>query len=58
MVLKDSLFEWVYDEAFPPHIHLCNISGGTDIAGTFGMENPLDALYVGKFPDPLIASHL
>jgi acetoacetyl-CoA synthetase len=47
MVLKDSLFEWFYDVGFPKHAHLCNVSGGTDVAGTFGMENQLVPLYVG-----------
>jgi acetoacetyl-CoA synthetase len=47
MVLKDSLFEWFYDEGFPAQAHLCNISGGTDVAGTFGMENQITPLYVG-----------
>jgi acetoacetyl-CoA synthetase len=47
MVLKDSLFEWFYDVGFPPHVHLANISGGTDLAGCFGMENPITPLYVG-----------
>lgn len=31
MPLSDRLFEWVYDVAFPPHVHLINMSGGTDI---------------------------
>jgi acetoacetyl-CoA synthetase len=31
MVLSDQLFEWFYDVAFPKSVHLCNISGGTDI---------------------------
>lgn len=47
MVLADSLFEWFYDEGFPSHVHLGNISGGTDIAGCFAMDNPLSPLYVG-----------
>jgi acetoacetyl-CoA synthetase len=38
MVLKDSLFEWFYDVGFPPQVQLANISGGTDLAGCFGME--------------------
>lgn len=38
MVLKDQLFEWFYDSGFPPHVQLANISGGTDLAGCFGME--------------------
>lgn len=47
MVLRDELFEWFYDEAFPPHVRLNNISGGTDIAGCFGVGNPLVPVYVG-----------
>jgi acetoacetyl-CoA synthetase len=31
MVLSDQLFEWFYDHGFPPHVHLANVSGGTDI---------------------------
>jgi len=31
MVLSDQLFEWFYDEGFPVHTHLANVSGGTDI---------------------------
>ena len=33
MVLSEALFEWFYDVAFPPIVHLDNISGGTDLAG-------------------------
>ena len=47
MVLSPAQFNWFYDTAFPPNIHLRNISGGTDLAGCFGIENPLDPLYVG-----------
>ena len=47
MVLADSLFELFYDEGFPAHAHLGNISGGTDIAACFAMDNPLSPLYVG-----------
>lgn len=47
MVLSDSLFEWFYDEGFPPHVQLSNISGGTDIAGCFGVGNSLMPVYVG-----------
>jgi acetoacetyl-CoA synthetase len=47
MVLADSLFEWFYDDGFPPHVQLANISGGTDLAGCFGIDNPLSPLYVG-----------
>lgn len=31
MVLSDQLFEWFYDGAFPSHVRLANMSGGTDI---------------------------
>lgn len=47
MVLRDALFEWFYDEGFPSHTRLNNISGGTDIAGCFGIGNPLVPVYVG-----------
>jgi acyl-coenzyme A synthetase/AMP-(fatty) acid ligase len=47
MVLRDELFEWFYNEGFPAHVRLNNISGGTDLAGCFGIGNSLSALYVG-----------
>ena len=47
MVLRDALFEWFYDEGFSSHVRLNNISGGTDIAGCFGISNPLSPVYVG-----------
>jgi len=47
MVLADQVFEWFYDVAFPPKVHLGNISGGTDLAGSFGTEVPILPLYVG-----------
>jgi hypothetical protein len=47
MVLRDALFEWFYDEGFPSHVRLNNISGGTDLAGCFGVGNPLLPVYVG-----------
>ena len=31
MVLSDQLFEWFYDVGFPKHVHLGNLSGGTDL---------------------------
>ncbi|KAJ5457407.1 AMP-dependent synthetase/ligase [Penicillium sp. IBT 31633x] len=46
-VLRDELFEWFYDVAFPPRTRLNNIAGGTDIAGCFGISNPLAPVYVG-----------
>lgn len=47
MVLRDGLFEWFYDEGFPTHVRLNNISGGTDLAGCFGIGNSLVPVYVG-----------
>lgn len=47
MVLPDSLFEWFYDHGFPSHVRLNNISGGTDIAGCFGVGNSLLPVHVG-----------
>ncbi|OGM45400.1 acetoacetyl-CoA synthase [Aspergillus bombycis] len=47
MVLPESLFEWFYDQGFPPHVRLNNISGGTDLAGCFGIGNSLLPVYVG-----------
>lgn len=52
MVLSEALFEWFYDGAFPSHIHLCNIAGGTDIAGCFGIGNPVLPLYSGGCQSP------
>lgn len=56
MVLSDQLYEWFYDEGFPAHVHLANISGGTDIAGCFGMQNPLEPLYVGGTMGPSLGT--
>lgn len=47
MVLPDKTFDWFYDVAFHKHTQLANMSGGTDIAGCFVMENPLKPLYRG-----------
>nr|CAC18280.2 related to acetoacetyl-CoA synthetase [Neurospora crassa] len=52
MVLSDQLFEWFYDSGFPPSVQLANISGGTDIAGCFGICNPLTPVYVGGTQGP------
>lgn len=52
MVLSDALFEWFYDEGFPPHVQLDNISGGTDIASCFATGNPLLPVYVGGCQGP------
>ncbi|GAT20729.1 acetoacetyl-coenzyme A synthetase [Aspergillus luchuensis] len=47
MVLPDALFEWFYDQGFPPNVRLNNISGGTDLAGCFGIGNSLLPVHVG-----------
>ncbi|PWY88319.1 acetoacetyl-CoA synthase [Aspergillus heteromorphus CBS 117.55] len=52
MVLSESLYEWFYDEAFPPRTQLANISGGTDLAACFALDNPLSSLYVGGCQGP------
>lgn len=52
MVLSDQLFEWFYDVGFPSHVQLANISGGTDIAGCFGIMNPLTPVHVGGTQGP------
>ncbi|KAK3200826.1 hypothetical protein GRF29_213g93742 [Pseudopithomyces chartarum] len=56
MVLSDSLFTWFYDTGFPPAVHLRNISGGTDLAGCFGIMNPLDPVYVGGCQGPVLGT--
>ncbi len=35
MVLSDQLQNWFYDEGFPRHVHMANISAGTDIVSTY-----------------------
>lgn len=56
MVLSEQLFEWFYDKAFPKKVLLGNISGGTDIAGCFGMMNTLEPLYVGGCMGPSLGT--
>ncbi|KAF2685240.1 acetoacetate-CoA ligase [Lentithecium fluviatile CBS 122367] len=58
MVLSDALFEWFYDEGFPTHVHLRNIAGGTDIAGAFGTENPLEPVHVGGCQGPVLGTKM
>ncbi|KAK0739544.1 hypothetical protein B0T21DRAFT_436504 [Apiosordaria backusii] len=58
MVLSDQLFEWFYDVGFPKHVQLGNISGGTDIAGCFGIMNPLTPVYVGGTQGPSLGVHV
>lgn len=56
MVLSEQLFEWFYDEGFPARAQLGNISGGTDIAGCFGVMNTLEPLYVGGTMGPSLGT--
>lgn len=56
MVLSEQLFHWFYTTGFPPHAQLANISGGTDIAGCFAMENPLTPVYVGGCQGPSLGT--
>ncbi|KAH6639005.1 acetyl-coenzyme A synthetase [Boeremia exigua] len=58
MVLSDSQFEWFYDVGFPVTVHLRNISGGTDLAGCFGIENPLEPVYTGGCQGPCLGTKL
>jgi acetoacetyl-CoA synthetase len=52
MVLTEAQFGWFYDTGFPASVHLRNQSGGTDIAGRFGLENPLEPVYAGGCQGP------
>ena len=56
MVLPESLFNWFYDVGFPSHTQLCNISGGTDLAACFAMENPLTPVYCGGSQGPSLGT--
>ncbi|KNG51807.1 acetoacetate-CoA ligase [Stemphylium lycopersici] len=58
MVLPEAQFEWFYDHGFPAYVHLRNISGGTDIAGRFGMENPLEPVYAGGCQGPCLGTKI
>ncbi|PHH92306.1 hypothetical protein CDD83_8020 [Cordyceps sp. RAO-2017] len=52
MVLPDQMFDWFYDAAFPSRVQLVNMSGGTDIAGSFTIGNPLLPVHVGGCVGP------
>lgn len=47
MVLSEAQFEWFYDQGFPPHVQLDNISGGTDLAACICMANMMEPVYMG-----------
>ncbi|CAK3935422.1 probable acyl- synthetase [Lecanosticta acicola] len=54
MVLSEAQFEWFYDQAFPPHVQLDNISGGTDLAACFTMANVMSPVYSGGCVGPCL----
>ncbi|SMY26929.1 unnamed protein product [Zymoseptoria tritici ST99CH_1A5] len=58
MVLSEAQFEWFYDEAFPAHVQLDNISGGTDLAGCFTMGNLMCPVYCGGTVAPALGMAL
>ncbi|OAG22864.1 acetyl-coenzyme A synthetase [Alternaria alternata] len=58
MVLTEAQFEWFYDVGFPTSVHLRNQSGGTDIAGRFGLENPLQPVYAGGCQGPALGTKI
>ncbi len=47
MVLSEAQFEYFYDHAFPPHVQLANISGGTDLAACLTGDTMMKPLYTG-----------
>lgn len=47
MVLSESQFHQFYSQAFPAHVQLSNISGGTDTASCLVMDTPLKPIYPG-----------
>ena len=52
MVLSDVQFEWFYDQGFPAHTQLANISGGTDLAACLTLDTLMKPLYVGGTMTP------
>ncbi|KAB8360634.1 hypothetical protein FH972_024372 [Carpinus fangiana] len=57
MVLPTALFHWFYSpQGFPRHVQLANISGGTDLAGCFAMENPHVPLRPGGTMGPSLGT--
>lgn len=51
-VLPEAIFRWIYNQGFPPGIHVANVSGGTDIAGAFACGNPLTPVYASGMQGP------
>lgn len=54
MVLSEAQFEWFYDTAFPAHVQLDNISGGTDLAACLAMGNTMQPVYSGGCVGPAL----
>jgi acetoacetyl-CoA synthetase len=54
MVLSEAQFHQFYAEAFPAHVQLCNISGGTDLAACLTLDTPLKPLYPGGCMTPAL----
>lgn len=47
MVLSEPQFHHFYSHAFPAHVQLSNISGGTDLAACLMLDTPLKPLHAG-----------
>ncbi|KAF2171007.1 hypothetical protein M409DRAFT_64003 [Zasmidium cellare ATCC 36951] len=58
MVLSEAQFEWFYDQAFPAHVQLDNISGGTDLAACFTSANMMQPVYSGGCVGPCLGMKL
>lgn len=52
MVLSEAQFEWFYDQGFPSHVQLDNISGGTDLAACLALGNRMQPVYCGGTVGP------
>ncbi|USW51608.1 Putative AMP-dependent synthetase/ligase, acetoacetyl-CoA synthase, AMP-binding, ANL [Septoria linicola] len=52
MVLSEAQFEWFYDQGFPRHVQLDNISGGTDLAACLALGNQMQPVYCGGTVGP------
>ena len=48
MALSPALYDWFYNEGFPAHVQLSNITGGTDLNSALALGNMLDPVYVGE----------
>lgn len=45
MMLSASLIQWFYNTGYPRHVHLVNMTGGTDLAGAFAHGIPTLPVY-------------